>query len=189
MRIAKNYKKHIFCLEGHWEKDLRDMSSIHAALIFLQNNCDIKHIYKSCATRATLEYYLGFWKQKKYSAYSILYLAFHGEPGTIRIGKEYISLEELGDMLEGKCEDKIIHFGSCQTLNTDRRNIVSFLERTGALCVCGFRTEIDFMESSVFDMLLIQKLQEYKDISKVDRDIRRYYKTLVKKLDFKLVHL
>ena len=189
MKIAKNYKKYIFCLEGHWEKDLRDMSSIQAALMFLQHNCYIKHIYKHCGTRETLEYYLHYWKQKKYSAYSILYLAFHGEPESIKVGKEFISLDELGDMLEGKCQDKIIHFGSCQTLDTDHRNIVRFLEKTGALCVCGFRTEIDFVESSVFDMLLIQKFQEYKDVSKVERDIKRYYRGMVRKLDFKLVHL
>ena len=85
--------------------------------------------------------------------------------------------------------DKIIHFGSCQTLNTDNRNIIRFLEKTGALCVCGFKNEIDFVESSVFDMLLIEMFQKYRDVAKVNRDINRYYRTLVKKLEFKLVYL
>jgi hypothetical protein len=189
MRIAKSYKKYIFCLEGHWEKDLRDNSSIHAALIFLQHNCYIKHIYKHCGTKETLEYYLNYWKQKKYSAYSILYLAFHGEPESIKVGKDFVSLDELGDMLEGACKDKIIHFGSCKTLSTDNRNITRFLEKTGALCVCGFESEIDFVASSAFDMILIELFQKYRDISKVDRDINKYYRALVKKLEFKLVYI
>ena len=38
---------------------------------------------------------------------------------------------------------------------------------------CGFKTDIDFVESSVFDMLLLQKFQEYKDISAVERDLKK----------------
>ena len=189
MQIAKSYKKHIFCLEGHWEMDLRDNSSVHAALVFLHQNCYIKYIYKHCATRETLQYYLKQWRQRKYGSYSICYLAFHGEPETIKVGKEMVSLDELADMLEGACKDKIIHFGSCKTLSTDNRNIVRFLEKTGALCVCGFKNEIDFVESSVFDMLLIEMFQKYRDVAKVNRDINRYYRTLVRKLEFKLVYL
>lgn len=189
MRIAKHYQKHIFCLEGNWRKDLLDKSSINAALVFLQQNCGIKHIYKQCGTRENLEYYLSLWKLKKYAAYSIGYLAFHGEPESIQVGREYVTLDELAEMLKGACKDRIIHFGSCKTLDTNNSNIVRFLEKTGALCVCGFETEIDFVESSVFDMLLIELFQKYKDISKVDRDIKKYYRALVKKLKFKLVHL
>jgi len=189
MKIAKNYKKHIFCLEGDWQRDLRNKSSITASLMFLHQNFDIQYIYKQCGTKENLQYYLSIWKQKKYKNYSICYLAFHGKNDSIQVGKELIGLDELGDMMEGACKDKIIHFGSCQTLNTDPRNIIRFLEKTGALCVCGFKTEIDFLESSVFDMLLIEMFQKYKDVSKVDRDINRYYRTLVRKLEFKLVHL
>ncbi|HVA99475.1 MAG TPA: DUF6642 family protein [Bacteroidia bacterium] len=189
MRIAKNYKKDIFCLEGDWQKDLRDKSSINAALTFLQQNFNIRHIYKQCGTRENLEYYLSLWKQKKYAAYSICYFAFHGEPESIKVGKEFVTLDELGDMLADSCKDKIIHFGSCKTLDTNRKNIIRFLERTGALCVCGFETDIDFLESSVFDMLLIEKFQKYKDISKVERDIRYYYGTLVRKLKFNILYL
>src|SRR5688572_7328462 len=127
MRIAKNYKKNIFCLEGDWVRDLRNKSSITAALIFLQHNCDIKYIYKQCGTKANLKYYLSLWRQKKYAAYSICYLAFHGEHESIKVGEDLISLDDLGDMLTGSCKDKIIHFGSCKTLNTDNKTILRFL--------------------------------------------------------------
>ena len=78
MRIARNFSKHVFCLEGDWEQDLRDKSSITAALDFLHSNCGIKYIHKNCGTKENLKYYLSLWKQKRYRDYSICYLAFHG---------------------------------------------------------------------------------------------------------------
>jgi hypothetical protein len=189
MRLAQNYNKNVFCLEGDWQKDLRDNSSVRAALIFLQQNLPIKYIYKQCATRENLDYYLSIWKQRKYSSYSIGYFAFHGQPESIQVGKEFVTLAELGDMLHDSCRDKIIHFGSCKTLNTDRKNIEKFLESTGALCVCGFETEINFIESSAFDMMLIEMFQQYKDMAMLDRNIRKNYRSFVKRLQFKLIYL
>src|ERR1051326_9221431 len=79
MRLSSTYIKNVFCLEGEWGKDLRDRSSIKAALNFMQANFDIKYIYKRCSNRENLEYYVKRWKNKKYQSYSICYLAFHGE--------------------------------------------------------------------------------------------------------------
>lgn len=189
MRLAQNYKKNVFCLEGDWQKDLRDPSSVRAALMFLQQNLNIKYIYKQCGTRENLEYYLTLWQQKKYAPYSICYFAFHGKPESIQVGREFVTLGELGDLLHGSCQDKIIHFGSCKTLNTDSAVIRKFLEHTGALCVCGFETEINFVESSAFDMILIEMFQQYKDISMLDKHLRKYYRSFVRRLQFKLIYL
>ena len=189
MKIAKHKIKHVFCLEGDWNHDLKDQTSVKTALEFLQQNSDIKFIHRNCGTKENLRYYLSKWKQKKYEKYSIGYLAFHGEPGFILIGNEKVSLDELAEMLEGSCKDKIIYFGSCNTLDIDTRKIKTFLKTTDALCVCGFKTEIDFVASSVFDMLLIEMFQEYKNITSVEREIKEYYNCLIKLLEFKLVHL
>src|SRR6185436_3196611 len=143
---------------------------------------------KNCGTKENLQYYLKLWKQKRYSNYTICYLAFHGFPETIKVGKEEVNLDELAQMLNGSCKNKIIHFGSCNTLDTDERNIRRFLETTQALCVCGFKTDIDFLESSVFDMLLLQKFQEYKDMRAVDRDLKKNYRRLINRLNFRLIY-
>jgi hypothetical protein len=188
MRIAKDFTKHVFCLEGDWENDLRKKSSVSAALEFLRTNCNINYIHKHCGTKENLIYYLSMWKQRRYRLYSICYLAFHGFPEEIEVGKEVLALRELAEILNGSCVNKIIHFGSCNTLDTDERKIRQFLETTQALCVCGFRTDIDFLESSVFDMLLMQKFQEYKDIKAVDRDLKKNYRKLINKLEFKLIY-
>lgn len=189
MPLASSYKKHIFCLEGDWHTDLRDRSSIKAALNFLNQNFGIKYIYRRCGTRMNMEYYLNIWKQKKYSEYSICYLAFHGEPGKIEAGKEFVSLNELAAMLEGSCRDKIIHFGTCKTLDVKKKEIDKFLDTTGALCVSGFRADVEFLESSLFDLILIDLFQRYLDVSKVKRIIKRDYNAMARRLDFKLFYL
>jgi hypothetical protein len=186
MRIAKNFQKNVFCLEGEWEKDLRDKSSVSAALEFLKANCGIEYIHKNCGTIDNMKYYLSQWKHRQYKDYSICYLAFHGHPEQIEVGDGNLNLVELAEILNGSCRNKIIHFGSCNTLDTDQRSISKFLETTKALCVCGFKTDIDFVESSVFDMLLLQKFQSYKDVSAVERDLNKNYRKLIKKLDFRI---
>ncbi len=189
MRISKHLAKHVFCLEGDWEQDLRSKSSIAAALDFLQANCSIKYIHKNCGTKENLKYYLTLWKQRRYRDYTICYLAFHGKPEKIQIGNEFLDLTELAEILNGSCVDKIIHFGSCNTLDTNAKGIRKFLETTHALCVCGFKTDIDFVESSVFDMLLLQKFQEYKDMGAVERDLKKNHRKLIHRLDFRMSYL
>src|SRR5947207_2566681 len=108
MRIAKNFSKHVFCLEGDWEQDLRSKSSIGAALDFLQSNCGIRYIHKNCGTKENLKYYLSLWKNKQYKDYTIAYLAFHGKPEKIQVGDEYVDLIELAEILNGSCVNKII---------------------------------------------------------------------------------
>jgi hypothetical protein len=63
------------------------------------------------------------------------------------------------------------------------------LRKTNALCVCGFGKEIKFVEGCVFDMLLIDMLQDFRNISTVQTTINQQYKSLAEKLEFKLVHL
>ena len=189
MPPAKRSTKHIFCLDVNSKQDLRDKSSILSALVFMKQNFGIDYIYKQCGTKENLQYYLNQWKLRKYSAYSIGYLSFHGFPGSIQVGKEHLYLEELAEMMEDSCRDKIIHFGSCLTLDIEHRKILRFLDKTGALCVCGYRSEINFLESTVFDMLLMDLFQQYKEVSVLKRKIFSDYRFLTRALEFKMVHL
>lgn len=186
MKFSKKYKKNIYCLEGDWQKDLRKQSSIYSSLTFLEKNCDIKNIHKHCGTKESLFYYLSQWKLKKYSDYSICYLAFHGFEGEITVGKGSVTLEEISEILKDSCKDKIIFIGSCLVLQVDKHRINDFLKKTGALCLCGYKASVDFLKSSVFEMLVFDMFQQYKDISRVQRDIGIYYNALAKELDFKI---
>jgi hypothetical protein len=189
MKIAKAYQKDVFCLEGDWHKNLLKQNSVQAALEFLKQNRKINYIHRHCGTIENLQHYAKQWQLKRYSNFSILYLAFHGKPGIILINNKQVSLDELAGILGSNCRDRIIHFGSCETLNTDKRHIKRFLKRTNALCVCGFGKRIGFIEGSVFDILLIDMFQEYKDVRKVYKSITTNFRTISKKLLFKMVYL
>ena len=55
--------------------------------------------------------------------------------------------------LEGACKKRIIHFGSCGTLDIHGNRVRSFLQRTGALAVCGYKSEVDWMLSAAFEII------------------------------------
>jgi hypothetical protein len=94
-------------------------------------------------------------------------------------------------MLGDKCEGVVIYFGSCETLNVDRRRVMRFLRNTKALAVLGFRQEVDWLVSASFDILLLYYLQQHpydsQGIEKIYKDILMNCKSQVKRLDFRLV--
>ncbi len=159
MRLASQ-RKGIFCVEGNWVKDLREPQTVRPILNLLMYNARIPYIYRDCATRPELEFYLGQWVLKKYAAYPILYLASHGEQFGILLDEGNYSLDQLAERLEGRCEYRIILIGSCSTLNVNLRHIRRFLGRTGALALCGYRTDVPWMRSTAFELLLLHEMQD-----------------------------
>src|SRR5437762_1549422 len=98
-------KKGIYCLEGLWDINLKDKSTVLPILELLEKSGVCKHMHHSCATKDELEFFLKKWKQKSISSkFPILYLAFHGVPGAILISQNTpYSLKELGDILADSC--------------------------------------------------------------------------------------
>lgn len=187
-------KKNIFCIEGLWEMDdIQDKSTILPILELLERRDYCHFVYRDCVTIPELRFYLGKWKPKKISdKYPILYLAFHGEIGNIRINKkEMCSLDYLAEVLEGKCTGKVIYFGSCSTLNMQRRKIRGFLARTGALAVIGYKKEVDWIQSTACDMFVFEALQKDKldtrGIQKIHDKIISDYGNLHRKLGLTVV--
>jgi len=160
MRTAKQWK-HVFCLEGLWDNDLRGASSVQPILELIRRfyNSHFKYIYKDCATAIELEYYLKRWANG-YKDYTILYLAFHGEQQHIKLATEGYSLDQLGLTLEGKCTNRIVVLGSCSTMDIDKRIINRFIKQTNCLAVCGYRTDVDWMKSTAFELLMLDAMQD-----------------------------
>jgi hypothetical protein len=186
-------KKGIYCLEGLWDSEFRDKSTVLPILELLERSGICEHIHHSCATQAELEFFLKKWKQKKISRrYPILYLAFHGMPGTLLIThKTRYSLKELGEMLDGACEGTVVFFASCETLAYDERRIQSFLKQTNAIAVVGYKQEVDWMLATAFELLVLDAFQQdqfdSRGILNIESKIKTAYGKLHQLLYFRMV--
>lgn len=190
MSVAKYYDKNIFCLEGDWETNLRKKSSVQSALQLLEANLEIDTIYKTCSTYEEFCSRLHTLTSDKrmYGKYSIIYLAFHGRKNKIQIGEDDYSLDEISNEFVNLLENKIVHFGSCKTLFIEEERARKFLSKTGAIAISGYAKNIDFISSTVFDVLYFEMCQNYVEIDAIEINMLKNYKELCEALDFKIYY-
>lgn len=146
--------KHIYCLEGNWNNHPRCRQSVRPMLEILHHSAGIKFIHRKCNTVDDFFQYLRQYTFKRYKNYPILYIAFHGKPNGICIGREFVTLQEIADVLEGHLSSRIVHFGSCSTMRTKRANIDDFMNRTKANVLSGYRKDVDFIEATINELNL-----------------------------------
>ena len=73
MKLSKYQKKYIFCIEGNWSNNLKNIASIEKALQFLEPNADIKSIVKDCSTTDQFNNLITTALQKTYKHYGAQY--------------------------------------------------------------------------------------------------------------------
>jgi len=144
-------------------------------------------------------YFLNKFTQAAYKNYPILYLACHGGEGWISISdRQTYSLQDLSPFLRCRHKKPIIIIGSCSTLDIDKRYIKTFLQETGAIAVCGYKNDVDWMRSAAFELLLLSELQYNTFDGRGIKAIERRYKELAKSfripnkennIDFRMVSL
>ncbi len=169
--------KGIFCLEGAWEDNLTDRTSVLPLLRLLEDTDAVPYVHKSVATDAELTYYLRRWR--RYSSFKVLYLSFHGVPGGILLSTEKgeettLDLGALGKALEGQAKGRLIHFGSCDTLKVSDDVLHEFLETTGAVALSGYKRAVDWTPSAAFELLLFSILQEKTLTSRGLQAVRKW---------------
>lgn len=188
----------IFCLETDWWSDFNRSSTVVPVLNLLSQGMRtrVPHVHRDVGTREELAFYLGRWSQRGTAKYSILYLAFHGEPGCIRLGDQrrresVVTLDDLADMLGTGLSRRVIHFGSCETLAVDRRIIRRFLDRTGLVAASGFRTPVDWLDSAVFEVLLFEVMLRFtltvQGARAVRTTMRAEHRAMCRRHDFGMV--
>jgi hypothetical protein len=160
------YPKGIFCLENEWFGLQSTVSVLPALRLLHDSDYGIRSIHRDVATRAELEHYLRKWLMEKHAGYQVLWLAVHTRkglllPGDVRRHDERMDLDQLQAVLAGKCAGRIIHFGGCRTLLLPQARIDRFLRATRALAVSGFLTEVDWTESTLFEVSLMLELQKH----------------------------
>jgi len=196
--MSSSKVKGVFCLEGDWENDLKSRTSVGPVLELLERSSSTKvpFIRRDVGTLTEFDYYVGKWTQRKYDRYPVLYLGFHGSPGRLHVGyggpeKGSVDLSRLESLLAGRCKRRIIHFGSCGTLDIHGNRIRSFLGRTGALAVCGYKSQVDWMLSAAFEIILFYELQynalSRQGMERVKQAVRDQIPRLRKQLCFRMV--
>ena len=85
-----------------------------------------------------------------------------GPSGKIELaqGEGGFGLCELATVLEGGCNRRVIQFGSCATLEFHGNTLNRILHRTGALALFSYKSDVDWLSSCAFDLLLLDALQE-----------------------------
>lgn len=159
MRL-KGQTKGIFCIEGLWDPDLRVSSSVQPLLDLLNLNALIDYIHVDTATVEEFELYVKKWMQKRYDRYPILYIASHGTAKGIELSGNEYSLDVLAELMESRCANRFIMFSSCSTLRIGKRVLRRFLRKTGALAVCGYRVDVNWLRSTAFELLLLSQIQK-----------------------------
>ncbi len=177
----------ILCLEGDWEEGLRRRRSLLPVLELLKSQWNIPYIHRTASTRDEFRRVVLEWSRAKYRAYPILYFGVHGAPGKVHIGNEAVPLRDLHEF-SGVGKGRVVHFGSCETLRTSRRELLDFLNQSRFSAVCGFTQEVDWLHSCALEILILDQLSRRKispqAISAFKRNLNQMASTLVRSLGF-----
>ena len=180
MPRTDSYAKNIACLESLWNNDLEDRWSVRPILDVVANTYDLKLAHLTCNTEPEFSFNLRMFGKRR--SYGILYLAFHGSPGALYLADETeLTLEALQELMASRFTDWIIHFGSCSTIAVPRQRLRSFVAETQVSMVMGYTKDIDWIESSAFDLILFQALQQYVDMGAFWRHITGAYPDLIER--------
>lgn len=183
--------KGIFCLEGFWNGDHRDQTTVYPVLDLMKRINNQEFIHHRVGTVEEFIFSIERWKTKGFrSKYPILYLAFHGEKGLIKVGKQKITLDELASYMGNKCEGTIVYIGSCETLQLDKRLLQKFMQQTKVLAILGYKKEINWLRSASFEIQMLSYLTENlfdsKGIDKTYNLIHENCKSLINELQFRM---
>lgn len=180
-----DYKKNIFVLEGEWNDDAEDKMSVIEILRFLKNTLDIDYFHRKVATKEEFFYHLENTSNEKYD---IIYFPFHGSKGLLDFQNGEIELREL-EQYKSFFKNKIVHFGSCQTLNYYKPELVALKQSLNAKAISGYKKDVDWIDSMLLEVAYFTWWQRYKSRSiDLHKTFKDNYKTLYKRLGFIMIY-
>jgi hypothetical protein len=169
--------RNIACIESLWNKNIEHPLSVSPILEISSRINLSKFIHLSCNTPEELAHHLNLLKKSR--GYGILYLSFHGKPGVIILDGTGITIEALGDFMGKAFKDWIIHFGCCETMRIGEKRKIAFMKQTRALMMTGYKTEVDWINSTVMDLLLLTYLLPRKNIKTNWLVFKQLYRDLI----------
>jgi hypothetical protein len=156
----------VFSLEGSWNEDLTDRSSVLPMLELLERLEKIDYVHRDVGTRPELEHYLARWIDEDLDYY-VLYLAFHGKNTGLWLSDRtdgFVTLDYLAGVLADKLDGCVVHFGSCSVMAAEERALQRFLDQTGARAVTGYLSDVDWVDSALMDLAVMGTLSGYRQL-------------------------
>ena len=174
---AKEYIKHVACLESFWTYDIENRLSVAPALELLGKRNGTRSVLLTCNTIDELKFNLDIVQHMR--GYRILHLAFHGYPGGIYMPDLAINMETLASFMGKGFRNWIIFFDSCRTMKVGKDRILDFISTTEVKMVIGYKREVNWLDSTALDLLILNWLQFYKDMRKFWKRFRKAYRDMV----------
>lgn len=157
-------KPGIYCIEN-WSGRRANRDSVLPVLEFLATSGAARFIHERVSTLSELEHRLDDWAPRKQHA--ICYLALHGAPESVYVGRHELSLEDLllvdqgDDQLPVDLQGKTLFLASCSTLAGDRRWLKKVKKATKLNTLCGYGRDVEWFEAAAFDLLVLSALCKY----------------------------
>lgn len=177
----------IFCIEGEWSAKLTDSSSVSPMLELLRRADGVPYIHRTASTTKELVGYLDRWSQKQYDRYRIGYLAFHGDAGGLWVGKRFVTLDRLAGEVGRTLKGKTLFFGSCATLDQPWKRLEAFRSAIGARAIIGYTEDVDWIESTAFELTVLEELASSKRVDKAMVRLRKDHRAWSKRLGLRVV--
>lgn len=184
--MAKKVIPRIYCVEAAWSSRMTDSQTVLPILDLLEKSGRVKSVHDKVHTKDEFLTLAGRWPQRQYNDYRIGYFVGHGSPGVIHVGRNRVTLEELGTAWKAQLTGKVVYFGSCAVFDVDPDDILRFKRATRAKAVCGYVNEVDWFEAASFELLLFQALTTWTRVDVVDRYLHENAEGLHDKLHFEL---
>ena len=177
MMLTKGSIKHVVCLESFWTYNVEDRLSVGPLLEILGKTNGTRSVLLTCSTIDELKFNLKIARQMR--GFRILYLAFHGYPGGIRLPDLRIDLKTLASIMGKGFRNWVVFFDSCLTMKVGKDRILDFIAATEVKMVIGYKREVNWLDSTALDLLILNWLQFYKDMRKFWKRFRKAYKDMV----------
>lgn len=149
--------KSILVLESTWDHASLDQISVWPFISEFANVKNIKAYYKPFSNKAALEHWVKQYNQDPIAGGKLLYIAGHGEKGTISGLKSNINGASIREMLKNCPNIQYVHFGTCSF--GSRKNLESLLYEIDHLrWAIGYDEEVNWIDSTLFDIMVWNRI-------------------------------
>lgn len=181
-------KPGIWLMEGNWSNSVTDVRTVAPVLQALEQAGSARTVHMHLNDAEDLRQALKRWGQKQHSRFNIGYIALHGTPGTLYVGRERVDLHDLGATLpKDSMRGKVLHFGSCSVLDLRPKERQELRAQLGVKMLTGFTEDVEWFDSLAFEILLFDVLTYYKRPDFAEAYIKKNFSQFAKRLGFVMI--